>query len=260
MTLLERLRRSSKIHDDVVERFRAVLPRGRILDLPCGKGENASRLHAAGYQVVGADLAPTLAEGMGFPVEKVDLAQPLPYADASFDGLLCSECIEHLDAQLAALAELARVLRPGGVLIVATPNLLHLEGRVATLLTGHAYRNRAMVVETAAYWGPRGEDGHPTFGTYFGHMFLINLFQLRFYLTHVGLEVVDVDTTRWSWRSVALWPLLYPFVSRSTRRLLKNPRSHVPPELQREIAAQVLSPAALFGKKVVITARKVGGG
>ncbi len=258
MGLLARLGRSSKIHDDVAARFRRLLPRGRILDLPCGKGENARSLRDAGYQVTGADLDPALAEGQGFPVDQVDLSRPLPYADASFDGVLSSECIEHLDAQVAALAELARVLRPGGVLILATPNVLHLEGRVASLLTGHAYRKRSMVVETAAYWGRRAEHGHPTEGTYFGHVFLINLFQLRFYLTHVGLRVVEVDTTSWSWRSVALWPLLYPAIALSTRRLLRNPRSRIPAELRREIAAQVLSPAALFGKKLVLTARKPG--
>jgi SAM-dependent methyltransferase len=256
MALVARLRRSSKIHDDVAARFGRWLPRGRILDLPCGKGENARRLRAAGYDVVGADLDPSLAEGQGFPVEKVDLAEPLPFADGSFDGVLCSECIEHLDAQVASLAELARVLRPGGVLVIATPNLLHLEGRIATLLTGHAYRNRTIVVETSAYWGSRAQRAHPTRGAYFGHVFLINLFQLRFYLVHVGLEVLEVDTTRWSWRSVALWPLLTPWIALSTRRLLRNPRSNVPPDLRREIARQVLSPAALLGKKLVLTARK----
>ena len=254
--LWNRLRRSSHIHDDVAERFARHLSDGEILDIPAGKGENSLGLVAGGFRVRAADLVPENCAGQGFPADRVDLCEPLPYPSDRFDGVLHSEGIEHLDAQVAVLAELARVLKPGGVLIVTTPNLLHLEGRLATLLSGHAYRNRTMVIETAAYWGKRESETPGTAGTYLGHVFLINAFQLRFYLVHVGLEIVEVDTTRYSLASVLLAPLLFPFVWLSTRRLLAHKRSRVPEALQREVRRQILSPAVLFGRKLIMVARK----
>ncbi len=256
MGVLQRLTRSSKIHGDIAARFRRHLPSGCILDLPAGKGENARGLLAGGFEVRGADLFPDISSGQGFPVDEVDLTQPLPYEDGRFDGVLFSEGIEHLDAQVAALGELARVLRPGGALIVATPNVLHLEGRLGQLLTGHAYRNRSIVVETAGYWGGEAPSGAETASTYFGHVFLIDAFQLRFYLTHVGLEVIEVDTTRYSWKSLLLAPILYPFVWWATRRILANKRSRIPLDLQRQLRREILSPALLFGRKLIMVARK----
>ena len=60
--------------------------------------------------------------------------QTLPYPDSSFDVVVFSEVIEHLTASpLHALREMARVLRPGGRLIVSTPNQHYLKSRMRTL-------------------------------------------------------------------------------------------------------------------------------
>jgi len=254
MGLLERLRRSSHIHEDVAQRFGRYLASGRILDIPVGGGDNARPLAAAGYQVLGADIVIEACQGQGFETQKVDMTRPLPFEDAHFDAILHSEGIEHVDNQVAVLEELARVLKPGGVMIVTTPNLLHLEGRVFHLLTGHA-RNRGVVAESAAYWGNNASYADAK-ETYFGHVFLIDAFQLRFYLIHAGLEVVEVDTTRYSWKSLLLAPLLYSFVWWSTWRLLRSRRSRLHPAQQREIRQQILSPALLFGRKAILVARK----
>jgi len=254
MGLLERLRRSSHIHGDVAERFARYLASGRVLDIPVGGGDNARPLAAAGYDVLGADIVIESLVGQGYEVQKIDMTQPLPFPDASFDAILHSEGIEHVDNQVAVLEELARVLKPGGVMIVTTPNLLHLEGRVLNLLTGHA-RDRGVVAESAGYWG-NSESYAKVKEIFFGHVFLINAFQLRFYLVHAGLEVVEVDTTRYSWKSVVLAPLLYPFVWYATRRILRSRRSRLHPDQQREIRQQILSPALLFGRKAIMVARK----
>ena len=66
----------------------------------------------------------------------------LPYADGSFDRALCLDVLEHLtfEEQPRALAELHRVLRPGGELLVSVPNLAHLQSRVHFLLRGRLIR------------------------------------------------------------------------------------------------------------------------
>ena len=66
----------------------------------------------------------------------------LPYADGSFDRALCLDVLEHLtfEEQPRALAELHRVLDPGGELLVSVPNLAHLQSRVHFLLQGRLIR------------------------------------------------------------------------------------------------------------------------
>jgi SAM-dependent methyltransferase len=62
--------------------------------------------------------------------------EPFPFADATFDAVLCCEILEHLQHDpLAALGEIHRVLRRGGALVVTTPNVARLEN-VARLLAG----------------------------------------------------------------------------------------------------------------------------
>ncbi len=136
--------------------------------------------------------------------------------------------------------------------------MLHLEGRLTQMLTGHPYRNRSIAVHTAAYWGGEKPREPGTAATYFGHVFLVDAFQLRFYITHVGLEVVEVDTTRYSWKSILLAPILFPFVWLGTRGILANKRSRIPRDLQRRLLREITSPAVLFGRKLIMVARKPG--
>jgi SAM-dependent methyltransferase len=259
MRLIQRLTRSSHIHDEIAERFRCHLPSGLILDLPAGDGVNSRRLAAAGYIVRAADLFPEHCQGKGFSCDRVDMTKPLPYDDSSFDGILHSEGIEHIDNQIALLQEFHRILKPGGILIVTTPNLLNFEGRLGLLLTGHAHRRRAMVVSSAAYRSELPANTSTAQGVYFGHVFLINIFQLRFYMTHVGLEPLDVDTTRYSWRSLLLAPLLFIPVTWATRKLIRGKRSKVPPNLQQTILREVLSGPVFLGRKLIMVSRKPHG-
>lgn len=102
---------------------------GRVLDAGTGAGLLAGMLVRRGYRVVASDLgfdslhrAGNRLDGLGLPAKLVlgDLYR-LPFADGSFDAAAVSEVLEHLETPEAALAELARVLRPGGVLAVSTP-------------------------------------------------------------------------------------------------------------------------------------------
>jgi len=124
---------------DAVRRWLDQLPPAtRVLDAGCGEGvlvaEYAGRLAIEG---VDANYA---SEHV-----RAGSVTALPYEANSFDRALCLDVLEHLayDDQTQALAELRRVLRPGGEVFVSVPNLAHLQSRVHFLLTGRLIRTAA---------------------------------------------------------------------------------------------------------------------
>jgi len=99
--------------------FDLVGPAGgkKALDVGCRDGYWAEKLKAKGYQVVAIDIEPQYAEGI-----RLDANQVLPFGESEFDLIWCSEVIEHLDNPALAIAEFKRVLKPGGSLVMTTPN------------------------------------------------------------------------------------------------------------------------------------------
>ena len=100
----------------------------RVLDVACGEGYGSRRLAEHAREVVGVDLdeatiaaaaARYRAKNLRFEVAD---AASLPFEDARFDLCVAFECIEHVEDPGAMLDEVVRVLRPGGVFIVSTPN------------------------------------------------------------------------------------------------------------------------------------------
>ena len=119
-----------------VRRYLDALPAStRVLDAGCGEGVLVEE-YAARLAITGVDANYSSAR-----VTHGSLAS-LPFPDASFDRALCLDVLEHLlyDEQPRALAELFRVLRPGGELFVSVPNLAHLQSRVQFLLRGRLIR------------------------------------------------------------------------------------------------------------------------
>jgi SAM-dependent methyltransferase len=125
-----------EVHDTVA-RILESLPRGRLLDVPAGQGALAARLKAAGFDVRACDLYPELFRVRDIEVRRGDLSGTLPYADGEFDYVVCLEGLEHIENPHQAIREFARLLAPGGQLIVSTPNILNVEERAKWLLYGY---------------------------------------------------------------------------------------------------------------------------
>ncbi|MHB8573261.1 MAG: methyltransferase domain-containing protein [Candidatus Dormibacteria bacterium] len=98
----------------------AMVPPGRTLDVGCGSSRILSDLpDATGVDILFRKLR--FSKRRRRPVVQASVFA-LPFPDASFDNVVCSEVIEHVPASGPALPELVRVLRPGGTLVVGTPD------------------------------------------------------------------------------------------------------------------------------------------
>lgn len=99
---------------------------GRVLNAGCGEGLYAGLLDAQPQvmDVMHIDLArPAMARDTRHRRHRAAQASvtALPFADATFDSALCSEVLEHIRDDATAVAELTRVLKPGGLLLISVP-------------------------------------------------------------------------------------------------------------------------------------------
>lgn len=110
-------------------------PGRRVLDLGCRTGA-LTRAYAEGNDVVGVDVdREALAEAakLGIETMQADVERPLPFPDDSFDAVAAGELVEHVRDAEALVAEVRRVLRPGGTFVGSVPNFYRLRNRLAFL-------------------------------------------------------------------------------------------------------------------------------
>src|SRR5262249_21774429 len=107
----------------------------RVLDLGCRSG--ALTLHfLPGNSVVGLDVdaaALEKAAALGIEPLRADVEEPLPLDDESFDAVVAGELFEHLRFPDAVVAEIRRVLRPGGLVVGSVPNAFRVQSRLRFL-------------------------------------------------------------------------------------------------------------------------------
>jgi SAM-dependent methyltransferase len=125
-----------EIHETVA-RILDPFPRGKLLDVPAGEGALSARLSKAGFSVQACDLYPEIFRLPEIEVRRGDLSGVLPYGDAEFQYITCLEGLEHIENPHQAIREFARVLAPGGQLVISVPNILNIEERVKWLLNGY---------------------------------------------------------------------------------------------------------------------------
>jgi len=112
-----------------------------VLDVGCGDARAYQpQMRAVVRAVHGVDISPDAvarARARGVDAVVHDLSRPLPYPDAMFTKVVCFEVLEHLFDPKFAVQEMARVLRPGGLLIASVPNAGYFRDRLRVLLHGH---------------------------------------------------------------------------------------------------------------------------
>lgn len=226
----------------VVARLLAAEPTcRRVLDLPCGEGAFLERLEDMGLDGHGADLVNQLRTP-DVPFTVVDMNAALPYGGASFDAVVCIDGIEHLERPFDFVRECRRIVRPGGVLIVSTPNISALRSRWRWLLTGFHNKQKVPLNE---------RDPTP-----WHHVGLLAFPQLRYLLHRHGFRITAIATNRIkpvSWLYLPLWPLSALATRGALRRWERDLHQR---RRNAEIRRQMFSLAVLFGETTIVKAQR----
>lgn len=173
-------------------------PRGKVLDVPTGTGILANRLRGMGFQVSCCDINPSYFSVPDLKIETGDLNQSLPYADQSFDYLICLDGIEHTENPFNAIREFGRLLKPMGKLILSLPNYLNIERRMRFLISGLFSKIPS----------PKrlGKD-------YFENLWMLHLSPLTYpilklFLEHTGFKILQIERDKKKKRIKFLLPLV----------------------------------------------------
>jgi SAM-dependent methyltransferase len=236
-----------KIHDAVLSKLRTLgLPRGaRVLDAPCGDGELSVRLAHEGYETAGADiesaLLPEARTVLGDRYRIADLNGPLPWPDSSFDLIVSVEGIEHLENAFAFFREAYRICRPGGILLVTTPNIVSLRSRIRYFGSSFYTQDPRPLNESSR---------HPLH-----HIGLRTFWEWRYILHTTGFRLIDASSTHVKWASIpyaiyAPWTWLY------TRIAFRKEKEERQRRRNREILRTLSSPSLLFGENILLVAQK----
>lgn len=174
-----------------------------MLDVGCGDGTSiAPVIREHSFDYVGVDVSDTavgFARRNNLDARTIEDASELPFDDDSFDAALCLEVFEHLSDPRIAAAEIARVLRAGGVLIASVPNVAFWRRRLDFLF---------------GRWNPEGDDLSLAEPWRDPHLRFFTTTSLRHMLLQARFESADVSGAhgnllgylpyagwRWLWRS-----------------------------------------------------------
>jgi cyclopropane fatty-acyl-phospholipid synthase-like methyltransferase len=218
-------------------------PGANVLDTPCGGSAALTlALIEKGFQAIGADVDPEAETRLGNAFTKVDLNAALPWPEQSFDAIFSTEGIEHLENHFSFLREMCRILKPGGILVLTTPNVTALRSRVRFLGSGFFGRDSRPLNESSR---------HPLH-----HIGLATFPELRYELHMSGFRLMEVSHTHikavsYLYAVYAPWTWLY------TRVAFRKEKDSAQRERNKEILATLLSASVLFGECLMLVARKV---
>lgn len=234
-----------KTHQRVIDIFSSFPNRGSLLEIPAGEGALAWQLRKLGYTVTAGDIDPKFFKVDPIPCIYLDLNLKFPLEDEQFDFISCVEGIEHLQDQFQFVRECHRILRPQGILVLSTPNILNLASRLKYLLTGFYSLVPRPINEFSQV-------------PVFDHINPVTYYQLRYILHTQGFEITQVVTDfrrRSALGLLFLKPLVH-FYSWRTMRKEQDPKQR---EANREIRRILASPPILTGRTLILVARKKEG-
>ena len=190
------------IHETVENILRGE-KRGRVLDIPAGEGALAVRLKALGHEVSCCDLYPQIFKLQDTEIKRGDMDKTLPYDDNTFDHIVCVEGLEHIENPANAVREFARLLKPGGLLVISVPNIMNIEERLKWLFFGYTSHFKPLSAEALS--GIRADYGDTMEVAL--HVNPIGYSEVRYLLEKTGFELEQVYLDKPKSNSWAYFPI-----------------------------------------------------
>lgn len=194
----------------------------QILDLGCGRGHMTRRMARRfteqgldpAVHVVACDISEDAFQAHEARFVRLDARQPLPFEPRSLDLIVSVEVIEHLPNPYGFLQQCRDLLRPGGTLLLTTPNVGNLQSRVRSLFMGLP----------SLYEMPSTNPANA--GRLCGHIMPLNWAFLSYGLRLAGFAEVTHHVDQRKSTSTALGVLLGPLIWLGGRRLDAHTRAY----------------------------------
>lgn len=210
-----------------------------ILDMPAGNGWVSEELAKHGAHITPADINEEKPE-----YAQVDMEKPLPFNDQQFDAIVCAEGIEHILNPAELFKELARVVKPGGIIIITTPNVQSFFSRYQLLCTGYLYLFDPF--DKLPFTEKEQRDR--------GHVSPVFYTQLRYYSEMYGLAVQRPTGSRF--KKIYLLPFFLPFILRGYLWALNDWKKTSKDESRKEIINHLFSLRVLFSRSLIFSCVK----
>lgn len=226
----------------------------RILDIGAGRGymvqllgSHVRSLGGVPSEVLCAcDLFPEYFLYDEVRCERLDFVHELPFDSESFDVVYAIEVIEHLGNPYALVREMYRVVKPGGMAIITTPNILNLTSRVSYLLTGFY-----------EMFGPLSLDPRDA-RRQWGHIMPLSAYYLAHAMRSAGFTATEFHADRIKKSALSLAIVLMPLLRLATYLYGARIRRKKP-AVYRDNAALMKGMASLelcSSRSVVLAGRK----
>lgn len=224
----------------------------RVFEASAGQAYLSRELADRGHEVT---ISNYRLQGIpGVTEIEADLNRAIPLPDAGFDVVLCREVIEHVESVPHTLREFARLLGPGGRLVLTFPNRLQIRSRLLHLFTGF-YRGMKSPINLDVAFGE-------------AHINLIGYPEMDYFLRKTGFAVTGAGSSYFS-PSDKLFAPLRPLIALATRHavLAHKPRAEEHDKTRPEnraynafVAGVITGPALFYGKDVIVSAVRVADG
>ena len=217
-----------------------------LLELCPGQGELSRALLNSNYKNLEAlDINPENFKAIGIKCHKGNLGEDLLFNNESYDLVIAVEGIEHLENQYHFVNECNRILKPGGILIITTPNIVSFGSRIKFLFTGFYSLCTRPLSEFKKDWVTE-------------HIAPLTFWQLRHILHTNGMFIQEIQTDhirRSSLIGLAFYPISYliTYLNVTSRSNEIEPKQL---RVNKDINNQMHNLSLFFGRTMIVVAKK----